>query len=698
MKRIIVCLVISCLTQYDLKAQVNNMAPGIIPAVQQWKATQGTFVINQKTKFRYKSDATIKRTIQIFWEDLADLHAGHEFVATKRNSNRNYITITIEPEQNLSETQKESYTLDIKPESILIKAMDAKGVFYATRTLLQLIEQTADKRTIPCYAISDSPSYPFRGFMLDVGRKFFPISQLKDYIRRMSWYKMNQLQLHLNDQAFHGEHYAAFRIQSKTFPELTSKDGFYTKEQIKELIQFAKDRDVNIIPEIDAPAHALSILDVFPELKNDKLQDGQLDVLNPKTTVVMEKIFDEFVPLFPSPYFHIGTDEYRFKKSATKEERKAFAAGFCNYINHFNRYIRKKGKQVMIWSGYNHMAGFTPIDTNIIIDMWIGKDAKQQIAAGHQIVQSTDGWLYIVPGANYYGVNNRFLYKKWQPNDFGGDQKIPLNNPNLLGAKLHVWNDLGPMGFTYHETSEEIEVSMPVIAEKLWGNKSSPTFTDFVKRINEVKVIPHVNDYRVLENLKNEDAVIDVDFDKSNFADAVKKQLVKSQTGNEKNHVLNVKAHDFVSLNLKADQLEQPWTLSFKVKELNNPDTPAVLFESPYGSIFMNLKDKKTGKSGIGIGRAVGNKQYPGKGNDFYYEVFNTSVPLNEWTQVAFTGGYRGTTLYINGNKIGTIGKQFVCPLKTIGSNNGQISAEVLLDDIKVFSRILNEEEIKALQ
>jgi hexosaminidase len=207
-----------------------------------------------------------------------------------------------------------------------------------------------------------------------------------------------------------------------------------------------------------------------------------------------------------------------------------------------------------------------------------------------------------------------------------------------------------------------------------------------------------VNDYRVLENLKNEDAVIDVDFDKSNFADAVKKQLVKSQTGNEKNHVLNVKAHDFVSLNLKADQLEQPWTLSFKVKELNNPDTPAVLFESPYGSIFMNLKDKKTGKSGIGIGRAVGNKQYPGKGNDFYYEVFNTSVPLNEWTQVAFTGGYRGTTLYINGNKIGTIGKQFVCPLKTIGSNNGQISAEVLLDDIKVFSRILNEEEIKALQ
>lgn len=108
----------------------------------------------------------------------------------------------------------------------------------------------------------------------------------------------------------------------------------------------------------------------------------------------------------------------------------------------------------------------------------------------------------------------------------------------------------------------------------------------------------------------------------------------------------------------------------------------------------MNLKDKKTGK--WGIGRAIGNKQYPGTGEDFYYQVFADFIPANEWETITFTGGYHTTTLYINGNKIAAARqKQFVCPLKTIGSNSGHLSANVLLDDIKVFSRILDEGEIK---
>lgn len=594
--------------------------------------------------------------------------------------------------------QKESYRLEIKPERIVIKAVDEAGVFYATRTLLQLTQQGAAKQAIPCYTISDAPSYPFRGFMLDVGRKFFPISQLKAYICRMSWYKMNQLQLHLNDQAFHGEHYSAFRIESKTFPQLTARDGFYTQQEIKELIGYAADRGINIIPEIDAPAHALSILDIAPELKNEKLQDGQLDVLNPKTTRIMEQIYDEFVPLFPSPYFHIGTDEYRFNKSTSAEDRKAFAKGFCNYINHFNKYIRGKGKEVMIWSGYNQMTGFTPIDSNIVIDMWLGNNAKEEINAGHQIVQSTDGWLYVVPGAPYYGVDNKFLYEKWTPNDFGPDQQLKPGEPNLLGGKLHIWNDLGPMGFTYHETADEIAVALPVVSEKLWGNKMSATFDDFTKRIATLKSIPQVNDTRPLENLKNTAPIIDVDFEKSILTDAANKQLIKPLTGNESNHILALGQHDFVELNLKGNELEQPWTLSFWIKKMDKPDTTStVLFESPYGTIFLNFKDKKSGKAGLGIARTVGYKDYAGEDEDFYYHVFNSVIPSNKWTQITLTGGHNVTTLYVNGNEAETIEKQFVCPLTTIGANSGHLSANALLDDLKVFSRMLNNEEIKAL-
>lgn len=695
MKKIISFIILFLLVKSGLHAQVNNTAPNVIPAVRQWSEGSGSFIIDASTVFGFKPSNLTQRTVSIFLDDLSALQGSES--RTRSNGRKNYVIIKIQHKQQVSQLQKESYHLEIKPRRIVIKAMDETGVFYATRTLLQLIEHSADKQTIPCYTISDSPAYPFRGFMLDVGRKFFSISQLKDYICRMSWYKMNQLQLHLNDQGFHGEHYSAFRIESKTFPPLTARDGFYTQQEVKELIKYAADRGINIIPEIDAPAHAMSILDIAPELKNEKLQDGQLDVLNPKTTDMMEKIYDEFVPLFPSPYFHIGTDEYRFKKSTTTEDRKAFAVGFCNYINHFNKYIRGKGKKVMIWSGYNQMTGFTPIDSNIVIDMWLGKDANEQIKAGHQLVHSTDEWLYVVPGTNYYGVDNKFLYEKWAPNDFGPNQQLAPDESNLLGAKLHLWNDLGPTGFTYRETADEIAITLPVIAEKLWGNKMSPALDDFVKRLTTVKNIPQVNDTRPLENPKNADPIIDIDFKKNNLPDAVNKLLIKPLTGSESKPVLALDKHDFVQLNLKADELEQPWTLSFCIKRMDSQDTTTVLFESPYGTIFLNLKDRKSGKSGFGIARTVGYKEYAGDDEDFYRQIFNTAVPTDKWTQLTLTGGHNSCTLYVNGNPTQAVEKQFVCPLKTIGSNTGHLSASVLLANLKVFSRILNEDEIKEL-
>lgn len=696
-KKIISYIAFFVLIKSGLHAQVNNIAPNVIPAVHQWQANSGSFIINAATVFKFKPSVSTQKSVAIFLEDLAVLRGKEQLSGLQAKGGKNDIIIKIKSQRHLTQLQRESYLLGIKPDKVIIKAMDEAGVFYATRTLLHLIEQSADKQSIPCYTISDIPAYPFRGFMLDVGRKFFPISQLKDYICRMSWYKMNQLQLHLNDQAFHGQHYTAFRIQSKTYPQLTATDGFYTQQEIRDLIQYASDRNINIIPEIDAPAHAMSILDIAPELRNEKLQDGQLDVLNPKTTAMMEKIYDEFVPLFPSPYFHIGTDEYRFKKATTTEDRKAFAAGFCNYINHFNKYIGAKGKKLMIWSGYNEMPGFTPIDSNIVIDMWLGNNAKDEIKAGHQLVQSTDGWLYIVPGTNYYGVDNKFLYEKWTPNDFGPNQQLSPGEPDLLGAKLHVWNDLGPMGFTYHETAEEIAVALPVMAEKLWGNKMSPTFDEFIKRVNGLKSVPQVNDTRLLDAPKNNDPVINIDFKENSLPDAVNKRLIKPLTGYESKSVLALDQHDFVRLNLQADELEQPWTLSFWVKKTDTRDTTTVLFESPYGTIFLNLKDKKSGKAGLGIARTVGYKEYAGEGEDFYRQVFNSIVPVNKWTQVILTGGHNTCTLYINGKETESVEKQFICPLKTIGSSSGYLSAPAFLTSIKVFSRILEKNEIIAL-
>ena len=190
-----VLVLLACICRSETgfgQAQMNNIAPNIIPAVRQWQAGSGSFVINASTGFKFKPSTLTQRTVAIFLEDLNSLQGEKQLSGAKTNTGKNYIIIKINPKRRLSQLQKESYHLEIKPRRIVIKAMDEAGVFYATRTLLQLIEQSADKQTVPCYTISDTPAYPFRGFMLDVGRKFFPVSQLKDYICRMSWYKMNQ--------------------------------------------------------------------------------------------------------------------------------------------------------------------------------------------------------------------------------------------------------------------------------------------------------------------------------------------------------------------------------------------------------------------------------------------------------------------------------------------------------------------------
>ncbi|HEY9196255.1 MAG TPA: beta-N-acetylhexosaminidase, partial [Mucilaginibacter sp.] len=189
MKKIISYIFFFFLVQSALYAQVNNIAPSTIPAVQQWQADRGNFIFSVSTIFRFKSSVATQRTVAIFQEDLNALQGGKQHYRAKSNAGKNYVVIKITPKPQLSQLQKEAYDLEIKPRRIIIKAMDNAGVFYATRTLLQLIEHSADKQTIPCYTISDIPAYPFRGFMLDVGRKFFPIAQLKDYICRMSWYK-----------------------------------------------------------------------------------------------------------------------------------------------------------------------------------------------------------------------------------------------------------------------------------------------------------------------------------------------------------------------------------------------------------------------------------------------------------------------------------------------------------------------------
>ena len=359
-------------------------------------------------------------------------------------------------------------------DAVTITGNSPAAVLFGTRSLLQMNKAHGGK--IPRGTVQDWPDYPRRMLMLDVGRKPWPLPVLRDYIRTLAWHKMNELHLHLSDEAF-GESYSAIRVQSDVFPGLAAKDFHYSKQEIRDLVAFARTYGVTITPEFDMPGHAAAFTSYF----KDCMLAGHpnyLDVSNPKTLEVMEKFVDEMIPIFDAPDFHIGTDEYRVGDWKTNLAVDKVHADFRKFINAMNAHIRSRGKNMRIWSGYEGMGGKSvKIDPTVIVDMW---DPFNDEHVGHPVINSSQFVTYYVPGAHYYGVSPGWLYDGFIPWQAGGNPKKPQKgDPFFLGAKLHVWCDKGPTGYTMTEIADLTLPGIQAISEKLWGTKGSAKYVDF---------------------------------------------------------------------------------------------------------------------------------------------------------------------------------------------------------------------------
>lgn len=233
---------------------------------------------------------------------------------------------------------REQYRLTITSKRILIEGKTAAGVLYGIYTLDQIllgdVTKTADRR-IQTISIEDAPAYPYRALMLDPARHFLPLEGVKKYIRTMAYFKYNILQLHLTDDQ-------GWRIEIKSHPKLTSVgsvsglkrgkgsfvNGFYTQEEIKELVKYADSYNVQIVPEIDMPGHTAALLSVYPDLRCDILKDSSfvigrtdnvmLTAANPRVYQVVDDVIREIAQLFPSKTIHLGGDESAIKKNWAK--------------------------------------------------------------------------------------------------------------------------------------------------------------------------------------------------------------------------------------------------------------------------------------------------------------------------------------------------------------------------------------------
>jgi len=654
MKKIATILLLLLCTNYMSAQQKLN----VIPSVQEWNYLEKTIPF-KNISINWSKETTEDQIIFLerFKKELEAI--GIKIGVT---TGKNTLSLYFDTKFKKSREEKDTYEIHFDKKTT-IKINSNNALLYATRTILQLCSQPEYKNILPKGIIKDYPSYQKRMILLDVARKFFTLKEIKDFIKIMAWVKMNELHLHLSDNSWGG--YSAYRLESDLYPELTAKDGHYTWAEIRELQDFAASYGIIITPEIDAPGHSLAFTNIRPDLKSKWLSPNYLDITNPDTYTFMEEILNEVMPHFDAPDFHLGTDEYRIGRIKNDTLKYEIGNTFRKYINHFNKVVKHNGKTTRIWSGFEHMPGDTQIDSDIIIDMWETGDAKDKSDRGYQFINSSHFYTYIVPGAPYYGVDDKFIYEEWTPEIFSDKtvQNLTKNSAGLLGSKMHIWNDFGPTGFT---TSEIARLSLPSIltfSEKMWGTKGHNTFTDFQKEMQALLKVPNTQ--------------------------ILNRSSSKEKTVFQSNKKINLQKNSVTKIDADAKYLEYPWSLEITLKREQTSEDKELLISSEDAAIYTQLefefkkkkkkKKKSTVKKGFAIVRA---NQTKGKNALSSHRpqviIFDYQIPKNKEVNIKILGEKGKTSMYVNGKLIGSENIQMLCPLEHIGSKESKVFKGVI--------------------
>jgi hexosaminidase len=466
-----------------------NPAPKIIPSLREWQGSSGSFMIDSAS--RISVDPTyavqLQDTAQVFQSDLFSMTGNSlPIVITSSPGIGDFFLTEKHPDRSLG---SEGYLLKVG-DGVVISANTSRGVFYGTRTTLQILLQDTSKTHIVRGTARDYPRYQERGFMLDVARKFFSLNSLEDYVKLMAWYKMNDFHLHLNDNELDSgkspdwQHkYAAFRLNSPRFKGLAARDGSYTRQDIRELETVAKRYAVTITPEIDAPAHDLAFTQYRPGLASKTGSKEFLDLANPKTYTFLNSIWDEFLPWFNSPQVDIGADEYTINN----------ADKYRQFINTYDTYLKSKGKSVRMWGSLNWMTGSVEVNNDIVTDVWDNRWANPlaTVKQGFQIINANDNILYIVPRAGYFNdyLDTKLLYEQWEPNIFSfyhPNLDLSPNDPHLLGGMFAEWNDMLGKVVSDADVHARVKPAMQALSEKMWSGPTTDLSYDQFQQLASI--------------------------------------------------------------------------------------------------------------------------------------------------------------------------------------------------------------------
>ena len=644
----VTCLICGICFGFGIYAQQQK--PFVIPELKEWKGATGFFMPKQSVRIIYGAPG-LQKIARQFAADYKALFGVLPEIAEGKPCKGDFF-FTIKRDKQL---EKEGYDIVIG-DYVKVSANEPVGVYWATRTLLQMGEQYKNGN-LPKGHIRDWPDYGIRGLLIDCGRKFIPMNYLRDLACIMSYYKMNFMHVVLNNNGFKAyfnddwnQTYAAFRLECETYPGLTARDGYYTKKEFVHFQEEAAERFVEIVPEIDVPAHSLAFSHYKPELGSKEYGMDHLNLSHPEVYSFVDALFKEYLdgenPVFRGPRVHIGTDEYSNKKKEVVEQFRAFT-------DHYIKFVEGFGKQACVWGALTHAAGETPVKSdNVIMYAWYNGFAnpKDMVQQGYNLISIPDGLTYIVPLAGYYWdyLNTERLYKQWTPAHVA-DVVFEEKDPAIIGGMFAVWNDIVGNGISVKDIHHRIFPALQTIAVKTWNIAPAFSYTEFETKRQKLSEAPDVN------------------------------QL--GRIGDDENSLVYETSSITPGSELPYTEIGYDYTITFDM-EAANENYGTELFRSPNAVFY--LADPVKGMFGFS--------------RDGYMNTFAFRPYLGEKISVKITGDALSTSLFINGQLIERMGiekrylneaekqnnfiRTLVFPLKNAGNFKSKIT------NLKVYNRL----------
>ena len=491
-----------CLTAHSLKAQ------SVIPVPLKMEQGTGCFLLSENTKLYINLQGLEAQLLENCLQALpVHLKKG------KKKDTQNILSLSI-TEKNHQLPSPESYTLSVTPQQILIRATSGAGLFYGMQTLLQLAQPSgAGSYSIASVEIEDTPRFAYRGLMLDVSRHFSTKEFIKKQIDALAYYKINRLHLHLTDAA-------GWRLEIKKYPLLTefaawrtdptwkqwwnggrkyvrfdapgAYGGYYTQDDIREILEYARQHYITVIPEIEMPSHSEEVLAAYPQLScsGEPYKNSDFCVGNEETFMFLENVLTEVMELFPSEYIHIGGDEAGKSAWKTcpkcqkrmKDEHLANVDELQSYlIYRIEKFLNNHGRHLLGWDEILQ-GGIAP---NATVMSWRGEEGGiAAVTSGHRAIMTPGAYCYL---DSYQDAPYS------QPEAIGGYlplKKVYSYNPvpaslTAEQAKL-VYGVQGNLWVEYIPTPEHVEYMIYprilALAETAWSAPERKSWPDFHTR------------------------------------------------------------------------------------------------------------------------------------------------------------------------------------------------------------------------